>query len=93
MNLPLILGTYLAVINIITFVTYGVDKSKAKKNKFRISEATLLLLAAIGGALGAACGMTFFHHKTKKPKFFVTVPLLLLLEAIVVIFVLIKFAK
>ena len=91
MNLPLILGIYLAVINLVTFVTYGIDKRKAEKHKFRISEATLILLAALGGALGAASGMTLFHHKTKKPKFFITVPLLLILEAIVVIFVLVKF--
>ena len=54
----------LLVINVITFVVYGIDKLKAKKHWWRISEATLLLLAAAGGSIGAWLGMKVWHHKT-----------------------------
>ena len=55
---------YLAVINIMTFFVYGIDKWKAKHLKWRISEATLLGLAIIGGSIGAWLGMKTWHHKT-----------------------------
>lgn len=61
--------TYLAIINFIAFLTYGIDKWKARHNKWRIPEATLLLLAAFGGALGAWLGMKVFRHKTQHKKF------------------------
>ena len=48
---------YLAIINVITFIVYGIDKLKAKKSRWRISEATLLLLAVLGGSIGAWSGM------------------------------------
>lgn len=62
-----ILTYYLLAINLITFIVYGVDKYKAKKAKWRISEATLLLMAAIGGSIGAWLGMKFgiTKHCTK----------------------------
>ena len=68
---------YLIVINIVTFLVYGIDKwrstsgrllptgrKKAKQGSWRISEATLLILAAIGGSIGALLGMKIWHHKT-----------------------------
>ncbi|MBR1558283.1 MAG: DUF1294 domain-containing protein [Prevotella sp.] len=55
---------YLAVINVVTFFMYGIDKWKAKKSKWRISEATLLGMAVIGGSIGAWLGMKTWHHKT-----------------------------
>lgn len=61
-----ILIWYLSVINFITWVTYGLDKGRAKSGKWRIPERTLLLLALIGGSLGALAGMIMFHHKTKQ---------------------------
>ncbi|SCW65160.1 hypothetical protein SAMN02910456_02373 [Ruminococcaceae bacterium YRB3002] len=76
---------YLLIINIIAFIVYGVDKSKAKNGKWRISEFTLILLAVLGGALGAGIGMLVWHHKTRKPKFYITVPVLLVLQIIVII--------
>lgn len=54
---------YILAVNVITFVVYGIDKLKAKKGWWRIPEATLLLLAAIGGSIGAWCGMMLFRHK------------------------------
>ena len=55
---------YLIVINIVTFLIYGIDKWKAKQGSWRISEATLLILAIIGGSIGALLGMKIWHHKT-----------------------------
>jgi len=71
---------YLVAINLITFVAYGVDKWKAQNNRWRISEATLLTLAAIGGSIGAWAGMKTFHHKTLHAKFRYGVPAILLLQ-------------
>ena len=60
---------YLIIINIMTFIMYGIDKQQAIKNNYRISETTLLTLSLIGGSLGSILGMIIFHHKTKKLKF------------------------
>ena len=60
---------YLIVINVVTFLVYGIDKWKAKQGSWRISEATLLMLPVIGGSIGALLGMKGWHHKTKHKKF------------------------
>ena len=60
---------YLAVINIVTFFVYGIDKWRAKRSKWRIEESTLLWLAALGGSIGALLGMKAWHHKTLHKKF------------------------
>ena len=67
---------YLVVINLITFLSYGVDKYKAKKQKWRISEQVLIGLAAIGGFVGAFAGMQAFRHKTKHMNFVIGVPVI-----------------
>jgi len=67
-------------INVLTFVVYGVDKWKAKQGKWRISEATLLLLAVVGGTIGALLGMQVWHHKTMHLKFKYGLPLILLAQ-------------
>ena len=59
---------YLLLVNVVTFFTYGIDKYKANKGKWRISEATLLLMAFWGGSIGAGLGMKAFHHKTMHKK-------------------------
>ena len=53
---------YLIVINVVSFLVYGIDKWKAKQGSWRISEATLLILAVIGGSIGALLGMKVWHH-------------------------------
>ena len=55
---------YLLIINIIAFIMYGIDKWKAHRKQWRISEKMLLFLAVIGGSAGALAGMYIFHHKT-----------------------------
>ena len=71
---------YLAAVNLAAFVLYGIDKRKAVKHKWRIPEATLILIAAIGGSVGALLGMFFFRHKTKHIKFIIGVPLILVIQ-------------
>ena len=53
---------YLLAINIVTFFLYGIDKQKARKKRWRIPEATLLSMAALGGSVGACVGMQIFRH-------------------------------
>ena len=71
---------YLIVINIVTFLVYGIDKWKAKQGSWRISEATLLMLAVIGGTIGALLGMQVWRHKTMHLKFKYGLPLILLAQ-------------
>ena len=75
----IILG-YLLAVNIATFFLYGIDKYKAKKGKRRISEATLLTMAAIGGSIGAWAGMRLWHHKTMHKKFKYGIPLISIMQ-------------
>ena len=71
------LAYYLLGINAVTFIVYGIDKYKAKKAKWRISEATLLLLAILGGSIGAWMGMKVWHHKTMHKIFKYGIPAIL----------------
>lgn len=73
---------YLVGINLAAFLVYGEDKRRAARQLWRISEATLLWLAVIGGAAGALAGMYVFHHKTRKAKFKFGVPLILVVELV-----------
>ena len=61
----LLLLLYLVAINVVAFLLYGIDKWKAKRDAYRISEKTLLTVAVIGGSVGAICGMRYFRHKTR----------------------------
>ena len=70
----------LLAINAVTFIVYGIDKYKAKKAKWRISETTLLLLAVLGGSIGAWMGMKVWHHKTMNKKFKYGIPAILLIQ-------------
>lgn len=72
---------YFALMSVIGFIMMGVDKSRARKHRWRISEAALLFVAFIGGAAGVGLGMLVHHHKTKHIKFLLGVPALLLLNA------------
>ena len=71
---------YLIVINIVTFLVYGIDKWKAKQGSWRISEVSLLILAVIGGCIGALLGMKIWHHKTMHKKFKYGLPMILLAQ-------------
>ena len=71
---------YLAVINVVAFILYGIDKFKAKQSKWRISEVSLLGLAVIGGSIGAWIGMVVWHHKTLHKKFKYGIPLIVVIQ-------------
>ena len=71
---------YLAVINIVAFFLYGIDKWKARHDKWRITEARLLWIAVAGGSIGALLGMKIWHHKTKHNKFRFGLPAILILQ-------------
>ena len=77
-NLKLIVSILIFIINVITFILYGVDKRRAKRKRWRISEKTLLVFTFCGGGLGAILGMSYFHHKTKHLSFLIIIPLLCL---------------
>ena len=82
-----ILLIVLAAVNLLSFALYGIDKLKAKKGAWRIPEATLLLVAFLGGSLGALLGMELFRHKTKHVKFKVLVPLFLILHIALAVYI------
>lgn len=77
---------YFIIINIITFLAMWIDKKRAKKCKWRISEPTLLTLGILGGSVGGMIGMYTFRHKTKKKRFTIGFPAILLIEIALVIF-------
>ncbi|MDD7508213.1 DUF1294 domain-containing protein [Segatella copri] len=82
---------YLLAVNIVTFLLYGIDKYKAKKGKWRISEATLLTMAAIGGSIGAWAGMRLWHHKTMHKKFKYGIPVIIILQVALAVYLLTNF--
>ena len=71
-----------AVMHILTFITYGADKFKAFRNKYRISEKTLLIMSVFG-IFGALAGMFLFRHKIRKPLFLGGLPFILFIELLV----------
>lgn len=73
---------YLLIINAIGFLIMLIDKEKAKKKKWRIPEATLMGIAAIGGSIGSLMGMYTFRHKTKHLKFTLGIPAILVAQLV-----------
>ena len=78
------LGVYLACINVLAFAAFGIDKARARRGAWRISEKALMLLAVMGGGIGAFAGMQAFHHKTRKPLFRIGVPAVIVAELLAV---------
>ena len=71
---------YLLAINLLAFLLYGIDKSRAKRGKWRIRESVLILMSFLLGTIGSLAGMRLFHHKTLKKKFRIGVPAILILQ-------------
>ena len=71
---------YLAIINIAGYAIMAIDKSKAKKHKWRISERNIFIAATLGGSVGVLGGMKHFRHKTKHNKFVYGIPAILILQ-------------
>lgn len=87
-----ILITYLLIINAVSFLFMLIDKRKAVKKAWRIPEATLLGIAALGGSLGAMVAMRLFRHKTRHLKFALGLPFLLAVHIILLLLLYIKTA-
>ena len=73
---------WILIINAVAFVTAGIDKYLAKKNKRRISESTLFTLALIGGAVGEYVSMKLFRHKTLHKRFMIGLPVIIAVQLI-----------
>lgn len=76
--------SYVVIINIIAFIVMGIDKRKAKKRAWRIPEATLFILAGVGGSIGSIAGMYLFRHKTKHRSFTWGMPAILIIQIILI---------
>ncbi len=79
-----ILLAYLGAINVSGFAAFAVDKQRAIRDEWRIPEATLWIVSALGGAVGSLLGMYTCHHKTRKPEFKFGMPLLAAAEVLIV---------
>ena len=77
-------AVWLVVVNIAAFAAFGVDKSRARRDEWRLRERTLFLLAILGGSLGAILGMRLFHHKTRHWYFRFGLPAILALQLMAV---------
>ena len=75
-----LLAGWLAAVNLAAFCLMGIDKRRAKRDRWRIRESTLFLSAALGGSVGAILGMWVFHHKTRHWYFVVGMPLILIAQ-------------
>lgn len=71
---------YFYIINLLALALFGIDKRRAKRGGQRIPELTLLLVAVLGGSVGAIGGMLSFRHKTRKPRFSVGLPVILAIQ-------------
>lgn len=80
MTLTKVLIVYLLVINLIGYALMGVDKKRAVRGVWRISEASLFIVALLGGALGCTLGMNHFRHKTRHWYFKYGMPAILVVQ-------------
>ena len=88
-----LLSFYLLIINALGFLLMLVDKWKARKNRWRVRESTLLLTAALGGSVGSLLGMYLFRHKTLHLKFTLGIPLILAGQCVLAVVVMALAAK
>ena len=83
-----ILTIYLIFMNLLAFLLMGLDKSKARRNRWRIPEKTLFLSAILGGSIGAIRGMQVFRHKTKHASFRIGMPCILIVQLGLAVYIL-----
>jgi uncharacterized membrane protein YsdA (DUF1294 family) len=81
---------YITVMSILAFAMMGIDKRKAHRHKWRISESNLFIVGLLGGGVGVLLGMNFFHHKTKHLKFTLGIPLVVLMNIVLLVYLLQK---
>ncbi|MBU5591159.1 DUF1294 domain-containing protein [Clostridium sp. MSJ-4] len=75
---------YVIFLNVLGFSSMYIDKSRAKRSKWRIKESSLLLISALGGSIGSYLGMKLLRHKTRHNKFKYGIPLIILIQLIVI---------
>ncbi len=80
---------YLLLINAVGFALMLIDKRKARKNRWRIPEVTLMTVAALGGSIGSLLGMYLVRHKTRHPKFTLGIPLILAVQLVILTWILV----
>ena len=85
MMVILFIAAYFALINLIAFALMGIDKRKAIKGAFRIPEATLFIIAIIGGSIGSIAGMYTFRHKTRHFNFVYGMPAILIIQILLIV--------
>ena len=88
MNPITFLIIYFVIMNIVGFAIMGIDKRKAIKRTFRIPEATLFIVALIGGSIGSIIGMQVFRHKTRHWYFVFGMPAILVIQIALLVFLL-----
>ena len=82
-----VLIAYFVFMNIAGYASMGLDKVKAKRHAWRIPEATLMTVAALGGSIGSLIGMYLFRHKTMHPKFTLGIPLILAVQVVITVWI------
>lgn len=83
---PVTIIAYFIIVNVLTYLFMHMDKQRARNDKRRISEASLLSMAFIGGSIGMLVSMYVLHHKTRKIKFKLGVPVILMLQVLLVLY-------
>ncbi len=86
MDIYQILAVYLLIMNIVGIIIMGLDKHRAKKNRWRIPEKTLFIVSAIGGSAGTWAGMYLFRHKTKHWYFVIGMPLIFMIHVVIAVY-------
>jgi len=88
---PINIIIYLLIINLIGILIMCIDKRKAIKGSWRMSEKSLIFIAILGGSIGTIIGMYWFRHKTKKLRFTIGIPIILVTEIVVITYLLLKY--
>lgn len=83
LNATVLLVLWLAIMNLLGLILMGADKSRAKRNQWRIPEKTFFLVAVLGGSAGCWGGMYLLHHKTRHWYFVIGMPLILTAQILI----------
>ena len=88
--MKMIVFIVMAMMSLVSFAAFGIDKYKAKAGHWRISERTLFLTAILGGGIGAFLGMKVFHHKTLHKQFAIGIPVIMIVQVILAVFLAVR---
>ena len=88
--MKMIVFIVMAMMSLVSFAAFGIDKDKAKAGHWRISERTLFLTAILGGGIGAFLGMKVFHHKTLHKQFAIGIPVIMIVQVILAVFLAVR---